>query len=318
MSILITGGCGFIGVNLARTFLEKNKEIVLFDVVPENQIPADIKDRVQYVRGDVGIWTEVLNVVKDHRVEDVFHLAATLSAPSEANPWRAYKVNAEGTYNVLEASRLFGVRKLIFSSSMGVYGAADVDVISDSTIQEPAIIYGVTKVFGELLGRYYHRRFGIDFRGVRIPQLVGPGVKAGGFGQYNPGMIQAAAAGEPYEIWVPEDTVLPLLYIKDAIRSLVLLYEADASAIQTRVYNLGQITPSPTAKELADIVKTYVPNAQLTFKPDPVAVEVIKSVPKKIDGGNAEKEWGWKILYSAEEAVKDFLEQLDYKPDARL
>lgn len=215
----------------------------------------------------------------------------------------------------MEASRLFGVNKVIFSSSMGVYGATSDVIISDATSQEPSIMYGVTKVFDELLGRYYQRRFGIDFRGVRFPQLIGPGVRSGGFGQYNPGMIQAAAFGDPYEVWVPEDTILPLLYIKDAIQSLVSLYDADASVIKTRVYNLGQITPSPTAKELAGFVKKYVPSTKITFNPDPKAVEVLKTIPKKIDGSNAEKEWGWKIQYSAEETVKDFLEEIRLHSD---
>lgn len=310
MSILITGGCGFIGVNLARRFLEKGTEVVIFDIAPEDQLPEDLKDRVKYIRGDITNWVEVINAVKDYKVKDIFHFAATLSAPSEANPWRAYSINVGGTFHIMEASRLFGVDKFIFSSSMGAYGETKENIISDGTVQEPSTIYGVTKVFDELLGRYYHRRFGIHFRGVRFPQLIGPGVRSGGFGQYNPGMIQAAAFGKPYEVWVPEDTILPLLYIKDAIQSLVSLYEANEADIKTRVYNLGQITPSPTAKELADIVKEYVPDAKITFKPDPRAIEVLKTVPKKIDGSNAEREWGWKIMYSAEEAVKDFLGEI--------
>ena len=310
MAILITGGCGFIGVNLARTFLEKGAEVVIFDIAPEDQLPGYLKNVVQYIKGDITNWVEVINAVRDYKVKDIFHLAGMLSAPSEANPWQAYRINVGGTFHVMEASRLFGVNKVIFSSSMGVYGATSDVIISDATSQEPSIMYGVTKVFDELLGRYYQRRFGIDFRGVRFPQLIGPGVRSGGFGQYNPGMIQAAAFGDPYEVWVPEDTILPLLYIKDAIQSLVSLYDADASVIKTRVYNLGQITPSPTAKELAGIVKKNVPGAKISFKPDPKAVEVLKTVPEKIDGSNAANEWGWQIKFSAEEMVKDFLKEI--------
>lgn len=120
-------------------------------------------------------------------------------------------------------------------------------------------------------------------------------------------MIEAAAQGRPYEVWVPEDTVLPLMYISDAIRSLAELYEAEAAAIKTRVYNLGQITPAPTAAELAGIVKGFFPEAQITFKPDPQAVEVLRYIPSYIDGSNAEKEWGWKLTGSAEDMVRDFI-----------
>jgi threonine 3-dehydrogenase len=311
MSILITGGCGFIGANLARIYLEKGREVVILDVAPEEWLPQDIKGRVRYVRGDITNWVEVLDAVKDHGVEDIFHLAGILSAPSEANPSRSYQINVGGTFNVMEAARIFGVKKVLFSSSMGVYGVSGDDVITDDTIQQPLIMYGVTKVFDELLGRYYHTRYGIDFRGIRFPQLVGPGVRSGGFGQYNPGMIEAAASGRPYDVWVPEDTILPLLYIKDAVQALVSLYEADAGSIKTRIYNLGQIMPAPTAGELAQIVLKQVPGAEIRFKPDPRALEVIKTIPAWIDGSNAEKEWDWKIKYDAEETVKDFLRELE-------
>lgn len=307
MSIIITGGCGLIGANLARIMVEKGREVVTFDITSAQALPDDLAPKVTHVQGDITNFSEVLNAFRDHGVKEVFHLAATLSAPSEANPWRAYKINSGGTYHALEAARICGVGKFVFSSSMGAYGMGHDGDISDETIQQPTIIYGVTKVFGELLGRYYHRKFGIDFRGVRLPQIVGPGVTSGGFGQYNPGMIEAAAQGLPYEVWVPGDTVLPLMYIKDAIRSLAEIYEADASAIETRVYNLGQITPSPTAAELADIVKGFFPGAQTSFKPDPQAVEVLQYIPHHIDGHNAQKEWGWKLEGSAEDMVRDFI-----------
>ncbi len=310
MSILITGGCGFIGVNLARVYLDKGEKVVILDSAPEEWLPHDLRGQARYIQGDITNWVEVVDAVKDNQVRDIFHLAGILSAPSEANPSRSYRVNVEGTFHVMEAARICDVKKVLFSSSMGVYGVSRDQVVTDDTIQQPNIMYGVTKAFDELLGRYYSLRYGIDFRGIRFPQLVGPGVRSGGFGQYNPGMIEAAAAGRPYEVWVPEETVVPLLYIKDAVRSLELLYEADPSGIKTRSYNLGQITPSPTARKLADIVKRYVPGAEITFKPDPRAVEVIQSIPATIDGSNASKEWGWHILYSAEDMVRDFLDEL--------
>lgn len=309
MAILITGGCGFIGFNLAQRLAEKDVDIVLFDISQDVNLEG-LRGNIRHVNGDISNWPEVLGVVKESSVECIFHLAGLLSAPSEANPWRSYRVNVEGTFYILEAARLFNVKKVIFSSSMGVYGVTGEETITDASPQDPTIMYGVTKVFDELLGKYYQRRFGIDFRGIRFPQLIGPGVKSGGFGQYNPGMIEAAASGTPYEVWVPEDTILPLLYIKDAVRSLVELYEAEASFIKTRVYNLGQIMPSPTAKELSEIVKEYIPNARISFNPDPRAVEVLRSIPKKIDGSKASEEWGWKIEYGARETVRDFLKTI--------
>ena len=128
-----------------------------------------------------------------------------------------------------------------------------------------------------------------------------------GFGQYNPWLIEAAIKGVAFDVWVPEDTVIPLMYIKDAIKSLVLLCDAEENKLIKRVYNLGQITPPPTAKEVVDAVKQYYPDARINFKPEPNAVNVIKTIPRIIKGDAAEQEWGWKIEYSLNDTVKDFI-----------
>lgn len=309
MAILITGGAGFTGWQLARTFLERGERVVVFDVFKNQALEKEESGDIIGLKGDVRNWPEVLNAVKEYNIDSIFHLAAMLTVPSESNPWACVQVNAMGTFHVLEAARLFGVKKVIFPSSIGSYGVTSDTVVTEETIQRPTNIYGVTKVFGELLGLYYLKKFGIDFRGVRLPQVVGPGVMSEGIGQYNPKMIEAAVRGEPFEAWVPEDTVMPMLYIKDAIRSLVLLHDAPEDAIQTRMYGVGQITPAPTARQLADEVKKYYPYAQISFKPTENAMFILKSIPTHIKGERAEAEWGWKPAYSLEEMVKDFIEE---------
>jgi threonine 3-dehydrogenase len=306
MAILITGGAGFIGIELAKKFLKRGEDIVIFDKIIDDSLFAGDK-KVIKVKGDITNWPEVLNVVQQNKIDTIFHLAAILSAISEANPWASININALGTFHVLDAARLFQVKKVIFTSSMGAYGVTQDTIVTEDTIQRPSIIYGVTKVFSELLGLYYQRKFGIDFRGVRFPQLIGTGVKTMGFGQYNPWLIEAAIKGEAFDVWVPEDTVIPLMYIKDAIKSLVLLYDAEESKLIKRVYNLGQITPPPSAKEVVDMVKQYYPDARINFKPDPNAVNVLKTIPRIIKGDNAEQEWGWRIEYSLDDTVKDFI-----------
>lgn len=308
MSVLITGGAGFIGASLAVKLLERGETVIIFDRVLNESLEAG-KGKLVQIKGDIGNWSEVLTAVKDHRVDTIFHLAAMLSALCEANPMAAVNANGFGTYFILEAARLFGVRKLVFTSSMGVYNVTQDTVVDEDTIQRPSIMYGVTKVFGELLGLYYQRKFGIDFRGLRFPQLIGPGVKTPGFGQYNPRLIEAAITGEAFDVWVTEDTVIPLMYIKDAIRALIMIYDAPEEKLLARVYNLGQIMPAPTARELLDEVKRYYPDARIGFKPDPNAAAVIRSIPRFIRGDRAEAEWGWQIGYSLKDTVKDFIEE---------
>jgi threonine 3-dehydrogenase len=308
MAILITGGAGFIGAQLTKEFLGRGEEIVIFDKeIPEPLFAGEKK--VVKVKGDITNWPEVLNVVERYKVDTIFHLAAILSAVSEANPWASVNINGMGTFHVLEAARLFHVKKVLFSSSMGSYTVNRETVVTEETKQRPVLMYGVTKVFGELLGLYYQRKFGIDFRGIRFPQLIGPNVKTFGFGQYHPWLIEAAINGKAFDVWASEDTILPLLYIKDAIRSFIMLYDAPESNLVTRVYNLGQIMPPPTVRDLVEVVKRYYPDAEIHFKPDPNAAIGLATIPKIIKGDEAEKEWGWSVTYSLEETVRDFIDE---------
>lgn len=307
MAILITGGSGFIGSELSKDLLQKGHQVVLFDMIP----PERQRKEVSFVRGNISNWAEVINVVRDYKVEYIFHLAAMLSAQCEANPWAAVQVNGSGIYHILEASRLFGVKKVIFTSSMGAYGIVPQGIVNDETVQKPQTLYGVTKVFGELLGLYYHRRFGIDFRGIRFPQLVGPGIKSEGYGQYNPKMIESALKRIPFEAWVTKETSIPIMYVKDAVRCLVDLFEANESKIKTRVYNVGQITPSPTAGELLEEIAKHFPKVSISFKPDPKAMEVLKTIPRQLEDQNARNEWGWTIRYGLKDMVDDFIKEFD-------
>jgi nucleoside-diphosphate-sugar epimerase len=307
MVILITGGAGFIGCKLANRLLQRGETIVIFDKISGDELFKE-KERVRFVKGDVTNLSEVLNAVNEHRPDAIFHTAGILSAVSEENPWACVNTNAQGTYHVLEAARLFGVKKMIFTSSMGTYTLAKDTIVTEETKQSPTLIYGVTKVFGELLGLYYHRRFAIDFRGIRLPQLIGPNVRTFGFGQYNPWLIEAAIKGEPFAVWAPEETIIPLLYIKDAIRGLIMLHDADESRLTTRVYNIGQIMPPPTALDVVKEVKKHYPRARITFDVDPQTDVGLATIPKIITSDAAEREWGWKIGYSLSEAVTDFID----------
>lgn len=305
MAILVTGGSGFMGSSLVSAFVGRGEKVVLFSrsLKPGEEAGG----RIVRVRGDVANWHDVLNVVRDHKVDRIAHLAALLTVPSEANPWASINTNAIGMYNVLEAARLFDARKVVMTSSMGSYGVTADTVVTEETPQRPSTIYGCCKVFAELIGMYYHGKFGIDFRGIRVPHIVGPGATTMSLGQFAPWLIEAAVKGEPFEVWVPEDFVLPMLYVKDVVRAFIELFDAPEEKMVSRMYNMGQITPPPTAGQLAAEVKKHFPDARITFKPDPAAAAVLKTVPKTFGGDRAEKEWGWKLAYSLQAMVEDFI-----------
>jgi threonine 3-dehydrogenase len=307
-TVLITGGSGFIGVELANSLMAEGHRIVVFDLKPPETLLHG-SGAVRYVNGDITNFSQVLNAVRDFKPEVIIHLAAILSAPSENNPWASISVNGMGTYHILEAARLFDSKRVILTSSLAVYvnPMHNVEVVTEETPQRSVLIYGVTKVFSELLGLYYHKKFGIDVRGIRLPVLIGPNVNSPGFGQYNSRLVEAAILGKPFEVTVPEDTVVPLLYVKDALRSIIMLNNAREDGLKTRIYNVGQIMPPPRTVDLVNAVRKRYPEAKISFNPDPLTTEVNKSTPREIRCDEARNEWGWSVSYSLDDMVDDFI-----------
>ena len=295
---------------------ERGEDLILFDNAPQIERVSDIKGNVRVVRGDVTVSAEVLNVVKENNVEGIFHLSGINSSRSDLNPWASFETNVAGTMHVLEAARLFGVKRVVFTSSMGSYGLGiPTETITDETLQRPTTMYGAGKVYVELLGRYYRRRFDLDFRCLRYPNVFAPRPIIHRKLQYVAWMIQSAALGRPAEIPVSEDSKLPPLYYEDAIRATEMLYDAARESITTVCYNVVGMFPSPTAREVELAIKKCVPEAEFTYAPDPWIMNYYGSL-NDFDDGRAREEWGWQPLHAdLEEIVAEFILEVRAKPE---
>lgn len=316
MSILITGGTGFIGAQIARLLLEKGeKDITVFDINPSTKLLDGIEDQVNVVRGDLGNYSHVLNVVKSCRPKTIHHLGGMLSVPSDADHAASFRANAMGTFHVLEAARLFDVPQVIFSSTVATYGL-DIQEpeVNDYTLQRPQLFYGCTKVFCEHMGLFYKRKFGLDFRGVRYPSIVGPGVKTPGVVQYTSWVIEECAKGNPFSVYVKPKTRCPVMYFKDAALAMVKLSEAPLEKIKMANYVIAGAVPIATAQELVDIVRQKVPSAEISFDPDLELQPILDKLLLPIDDKCAREEWGWMAEYDQERIVDDFLEELKVHP----
>ena len=317
MSILVTGGSGLIGSTLTRMLAEKGEKVWVFDKWIVHQRFAGIEDRVQTLQGDLGNFSKVLEAVQESGAKVIYHLGGMLSLPSNADPQSSFSSNVAGTYHVLEAARLFHVPKVLFTSTIATYGL-DIQkpVIDDYTLQRPITMYGSTKVFAELLGRFYRTKYGIDFRAVRFPSVVGPGAKTAHISIYNAWAVEKAFYGEPYDVFVAPDVRCPVLYFKDAARVLLLLEAAPAEAIQAICYLIAGVKPMTSAGELVAAIKKQIPQAVLNFKPDPLAMEFHSKTKGVIyDDTRAEKEWGWKPEYSLDRMIADFYAELRANPE---
>jgi threonine 3-dehydrogenase len=163
---LVTGGTGFIGSTLAKTLLDQNWNVATFDIKPSSPVLEAHGEKWRHFQGNLGNMGEVLTVIQACQPKTIFHLGGMLSTPSEQNPQASFLTNVVGTYNVLEGARLFAINQVICASTNGTFGLdlEGLKVIDGRTLQRPFTMYGCGKLFGELLGRYYHRKYGIDFR----------------------------------------------------------------------------------------------------------------------------------------------------------
>ena len=317
MSILITGGTGFIGAQVVRELLKKGeKDLVAFDINPSTKRLDGVLDQVEVIWGDLGNFSHVLNAVKSVRPKVIYHFGGMLSIPSDTDPQASFRANAMGTYHILESAKLFEVPQVLFSSTIGTYGThIRENVLDDYTIQRPQLFYGATKVFGEHMGLFYRRKYGLDFRGVRYPAIVGPGVKTPGVAQYTSWAIEECARGNPFTLHVSPETRCPVMYYKDAALAIIKLAEAPLENIKMVNYTIAGVTPIATAQELVDMVIKRIPDAKINFDPDLDLLAVIEKLLLAIDDCCAKKEWNWKAEYDQERIINDFLEELKLHPE---
>jgi threonine 3-dehydrogenase len=311
---LITRGTGFIGAEVARALIGRGTTgITLFDVHDSRRRLEDIGDRVTIVKGDVGIFSHVLDAVRSSRAEIIYHLGAMLSVPSEQDPPAAFHANAIGTFHIFEAARLFDVKRVVFASSTATFGFdLPADPIDDLSLQRPQTFYGACKLFGENMGRFYRRKYGIDYRGVRFPSIVGPGVRSPGSVQYTSWVIENAAKGIPFTIWVRPETRVPILYFKDAALAILSLAEAPPERVKMVNYLLSG--PRPTALELVNLVRQRFPAAQINFEVDDEIQLRMDNAMRPLDDRFAREEWGWKPTYGVDAMIDDFLAELSQHP----
>jgi threonine 3-dehydrogenase len=317
MSTLVIGGTGFVGAHVARLLLQKGeKDIILFDINPSTKLIDDIVKEVAIVRGDLGNFSHVLNAVKGNKPKTIYHLGGMLSVPSDADPAAAFRANAMGTYHVLEAAKLFDVPQVIFTSTIATYGLdlEEGSMVDDYSLQRPQLFYGTTKVFSELMGQFYRRKYGLDFRGVRYPSIVGPGVKTPGVVQYTSWMIEESIKGKPFTVNLLPETKTPVMYFKDAALSVIKLAQAPRENIKMVNYLIVGVKPVASAQELADIVKAKVPGAKIDFKPDTELQKLLNKLLHPLDDRIAQQEWGWQPEYNQERVVDDFITEMKNNP----
>lgn len=306
--IVVTGAAGQVGSEMVAVLRDRcGSDAVLATDIRE---PGDEMVSGPFRVLDVTDPAAVAEVVRDHAADQVYHLAAILSARGEKAPQQAWAVNMGGLYNVLEVARHEGCA-VFTPSSIAAFGASTpADPTPQDTIQRPNTVYGVTKVAGELLSDYYYHRFGVDARGVRYPGLVShltlPG---GGTTDFAVEIYYEAVAHGRYTCFLGPDTQLDMMYMPDAIRGSIELMEVSPDRlIHRNAFNMTAMQVTP--ESLAASIREHIPGFSIEYEVDPVRQAIADSWPRRIDDRAARDEWGWRPVYDLTSMTADMITHL--------
>lgn len=306
--ILVTGAFGLVGSDLVPELQKKfGKEAVVSLVHSTKNDNGTVMEK-----GDVTSKDDIEKIIKKHDIGTVYHLAGLLSAGSEKDPQLAWKVNYLSVKHMLDLAIDYKF-KLFWPSSIGAYGPTTPKMNTPQhTIMEPNKMYGVTKFSAELLSQYYFLKYGVDVRSLRYPGLNGYKAPPGpGTTEYSVHIFYAAIKDKKYECFLKEDTVLPMMYIDDAIKGTIDLMEAPSDKITVRMsYNFAAVSFAP--KDLVNEIKKIIPDFSCTYKPDERQA-IADGWPKVIDDSQAQKDWGWQPTYDLEKMTKVMYEGIKNK-----
>ena len=307
--IIVIGSCGQIGTELvlALRSIYGNDAVVAADL--RDECPAILANG-PYIKMDILDREAVRSYIIEEKIDEVYLLAALLSATAEKNPDFAWKLNMEGLFTILDLAKEGHLKKIFWPSSIAVFGpTTPANQTPQHTVMEPSTVYGISKQAGERWCEYYFNEFGVDVRSIRYPGLISyKSLPGGGTTDYAVDIFYKAKAQGSFTCFLKEDTALPMMFMDDAIRATIELMQAPAEKINIRsAYNLAGSSFTPA--ELATSIQNHLPNFSISYEPD-FRQAIADSWPNSIDDSYAQNEWGWKAEFDTDAMVKVMLDNV--------
>ena len=308
-SILIIGACGQIGTELTLALRETygNDSVIASDIREGNENlmesgPFEILDATDY--------DALEEVVAYYEITEVYLMAAMLSATAEKFPMRAWNLNMNSLFNVLNLAKEKKIDKIFWPSSIAVFGPnTPKENTAQSTIMEPSTVYGISKQSGERWCDYYFHKFGVDVRSIRYPGLISwKTMPGGGTTDYAVEIYHKALAEKSYTCFLKADTELPMMFMDDAIKATLQLMDTDAENVKVRSsYNLSAMNFTPS--QMAESIQKHITDFKISYEPD-FRQAIADSWPSSINDLEARRDWGWKADFDLEKTTKEMLENL--------
>ena len=305
--ILVIGAGGQIGTELLEglNYIHGSSNVIAADLKSSDAFKNNAFEVLDIMNKD-----NLFNVIKKHQINQVYLLAALLSATAEKNPKLGWNLNMDGLFNVLDLAKEKIIDKVYWPSSIAVFGHNTPKVHTPQfTIMEPSTVYGISKQAGERWCEYYFNKYGVDVRSLRYPGLIGwKSAPGGGTTDYAVHIFHQALEQKKYECFLTENTTLPMMYMPDAIKATIDIMIAPAKDILIRSsYNLSGVSFSP--REIAQGIKQHVPEFTIKYKPD-FRQDIADSWPHSIDDSHARADWGWKPKYNLNAIINDMFDNL--------
>ena len=311
-SILIIGACGQIGTELTLKLREINDKntVVASDIREGNNElmksgPFEFINAIDY--------HSILKIIVKHHINEVYLMAAMLSATGEKFPEKAWDLNINSLFNVLNLAKEGKIKKVFWPSSIAVFGpTTPKENTPQKTVMEPTTVYGISKQTGERWCEYYHQKYGVDVRSIRYPGIISwktePG---GGTTDYAIEIFHNALLKGNYTSFLNKETKLPMMYMDDAIEATIKIMDANPSTIKIRSsYNLAAMSFTP--EDIATEIKKKIPSFKIYYHSD-FRQQIADSWPRSIDDNCARKDWGWKNNFDLEKTSEIMLHNLQTK-----
>ena len=307
--ILIIGACGQIGTELTYALRAKYgpERVIASDIREGNE---DLMESGPFEVLDATDYDALEEVVAYYEIGEVYLMAAMLSATAEKFPERAWDLNMNSLFNVLNLGKEKKIEKIFWPSSIAVFGPnTPKERTPQSTVMEPSTVYGISKQSGERWCDYYHHKYGVDVRSVRYPGLISwKTMPGGGTTDYAVEIYHRALSQRAYNCFLGENTKLPMMFMNDAIRATMELMDSDAEKIQVRSsYNLAAMDFTPS--EIAESIRTHIPDFTISYEPD-FRQAIADSWPNSIDDSRARQDWGWRAAFDLERTTGEMLGHL--------
>jgi UDP-glucose 4-epimerase len=314
--VLVTGGAGFIGAAVARALLRRGTPVVLLD-----QRPPVLLEKGDPIGGATFIAVDVLDALgvartfRDHAPARLVHAGAIVGAGLSIDaPVRTVMTNVVGLVNVLEAARMFGIRRTVFVSSQSVYGYGRYEPVDEKHPTDPDSPYGATKLASEKLGNVYHSCFGLDFISLRMSHIYGPGRPGGLRGNYIQDMLEAAQNGTRFVMPRGGEQTKEPSHIDDVVTAVCAALDVAPDRLEERVFNVGSGEVF-TWNEIAAVIRQMYPSAQLELGPGPIEVRpgIREQWLGPLDCRRAERMLGVKARYRLRDGLSQFAQWLEQK-----